>query len=143
MRIFLIFIFAFVQIMGTANAQDTKKLADAQRLFAMKSYEKALPLFLDAIQSGVKDPMAYYQTGVCYQKMQNIYDQVKGIPYFEKALSEGKGLSPTLPYDLGQLYLKNEQLDKALETFTGYKNLMKSDLKAKAKSDKAIEICDN
>src|SRR6266849_6100458 len=97
MKIFLLFIFAFVQIISTASAQDTKKLADAQRSFAIKSYEKALPLFLDAIQSGVKDPVTYYQTGVCYQKMQNIDDQVKGIPYFEKALSEGKGLSPTLP----------------------------------------------
>ena len=50
-----------------------------------------------------------------YKKMQNIDDQVKGIQYLEKAYAEGKGLPPSLPYDLGQLYLKNEQLDKALE----------------------------
>src|SRR5258707_9697539 len=143
MRIFLIFIFAFIQIIGAANAQDTKKLADAQRLFVMKSYEKALPLFLDAIQSGVKDPLSYYQTGVCYQKMQNIDDQVKGIPYFEKAYAEGKGLPPSLPYDLGQLYLKNEQLEKALQTFTAYRNLVKADPKGKANADKAIAICHN
>jgi len=126
-----------------AFGQDSKKLSEAQRFFSMKNYEKALPLYLDAIQSGAKDPLAYYQTGVCYQKMQNIDDQVKGIQYLEKAFTEGKGLPPTLPYDLSQLYLKNEQLDKALETFTKYKELVKADPKAKANADKAIEICHN
>src|SRR6478752_4332118 len=144
MRFFLISLFALVQITTTlVSAQDTKKLAEAQRLFGIKNYDKALPLFLEAIQSGVKDPLAHYQTGVCYQKMQNIDDQVKGIPYLEKAYTEGKGLPPTLPYDLGQLYLKNEQLDKALQTFTAYKNLVKADPKAKANADKAIEVCHN
>src|SRR5258708_3270006 len=122
-------------------AQDTKKTAEAQRLFSIKSYDKALPLFLEPIQSGEKSPLAHYQTGVCYQKMQNIDDQVKGIPFFEKALSEGKGLPVSLRYDLGQLYLKNEQLDKALETFTTYKNSVKADPKARANADKAIEVC--
>jgi outer membrane protein OmpA-like peptidoglycan-associated protein len=127
---------------ATSFAQDTKKLGEAQRLFAIKSYDKALPIFLEAIQSGVKDPLAYYQTGVCYQKQLNIDDQVKGIPFFEKALKEGKVLSSTiLPYDLGYLYMKNEQLDKALESFTFYKNTNKADPKAKANADKAIEIC--
>jgi outer membrane protein OmpA-like peptidoglycan-associated protein len=125
-------------------AQDNKRLGEAQRLFLIKSYDKALPLFLDAIQSGVKDPLAFYQTGVCYQKQQNIDDQVKAIPYFEKALKEGKGLTSTiLPYDLGYLYLKNEQLDKALESFTFYKNANKADVKAKANADRAIEVCHN
>src|ERR1051325_4754540 len=110
--------FFLMIIASLAFGQDAKKLSEAQRLFVIKNYDKALPVYLEAIQSGVKDPLAYYQTGVCYQKMQNIDDQVKAIPYLEKAFTEGKGLPPTLPYDLGQLYLKNEQLDKALEIFT-------------------------
>src|SRR5258706_2959415 len=143
MRFCLFFIFAFLQITGSVLAQDAKKLTEAQRLFAIKSYDRALPLFHDAIQSGVKDPLSHYQTGVCYQKMQNIDDQVKGIPYLEKAYAEGKGLPPSLPYDLGQLYLKNEQLEKAVQAFTAYKNLVKADPKGKANADKAIEICHN
>lgn len=124
-------------------AQDTKKLADAQKLFAIKSFDKALPLYVEAIQSGVRDPLAHYQTGVCYQKQQNIDDQVKGIPYFEKAIKEGKGLPATLTFDLGQLYLKNEQLDKALEFLTLYKSSVKADPKATANANKAIEVCHN
>src|SRR5579859_5136393 len=138
----LLLSFLFLLAIG-AVAQDAKKTAEAQRLFAMKSYDKALPVFLEAIQSGEKNPQVYYQTGVCYQKMQNVDDQVKGIPFFEKAMAEGKGLPSTLPYDLGQLYLKNEQLDKALDTFMKYKNSVKTDLKAKANADKAIETCHN
>lgn len=132
-----------MMIASLGFGQDAKKLSEAQRLFAIKNYEKALPLFLEAIQSGVKDPLAHYQTGICYQKMQNIDDQVKGIQYLEKASAEGKGLPPTLLFDLGQLYLKNEQLDKARETFTKYKDLSKADPKAKANADKALEICYN
>ncbi len=134
----------FLSLLAVSSfAQDTKKVAEAQRLFAMKSYDKALPLYLEAVQSGANAPLVYYQTGACYQKMQNIDDQVKGIQYYEKALSGQKTLPPTLPYDLGLLYLKNEQLDKALETLTAYKNLVKTDPKAKANADKAIEMCHN
>lgn len=124
-------------------AQDTKKLAEAQKLFAVRSYEKALPLYLDAIQSGVKDPLAFYQAGVCYQKFDNIDDAIKAIPFFEKCLAGGTGIPVTLRYDLGSLYLKNEQIDKALEIFTSYKNASKADKKAQANADKMIEAAHN
>ncbi|MBS1487379.1 MAG: PD40 domain-containing protein [Bacteroidetes bacterium] len=136
---FFIFLFAFVM---SVAGQDTKKLAEAQRLFAIKSYDKALPLFLDAIQSGVKDPLAFYQTGICYEKQQTIDNQIKAIPYYEKALANGKNLPATLTYDLGWLYLKDEQLDKALISFDNYKKESK-DPKSKAAADKAMDVCRN
>src|SRR5579871_355328 len=141
-RNFLI-VFAFVCFASHVLAQDAKKLGDAQKLFALKGYDRALPLYVEAIQSGIKDPLAFYQTGICYLKQQNVDDQVKGIPYFETALKEGKGLPNTLNLDLGQLYLKNEQLDKALETLTLYKNGVKADPKATVNANKLIEICHN
>ncbi|MBS1680395.1 MAG: PD40 domain-containing protein [Bacteroidetes bacterium] len=140
-KAFLVLLISF--FVTDAFSQDTKKLAEAQKLFSIKSYDNALPLYIEAIQSGVKDPMVFYQTGVCYQKQQNVDDQVKGITYFETALKEGKGLPKTLAYDLGQLYLKNEQLDKALEILTQYKNSVKGDPKATAAANKAIEVCHN
>src|SRR6478736_59910 len=138
-----LFCFFLLLTASLGFGQDAKKLSEAQKLFAIKNYDKALPLYLEAIQSGVKDPLANYQTGVCYQKMQNIDDQVKGIQFLEKASAGGKGLPPTLLYDLGQLYLKNEQLEKALQTFMAYKELAKADPKAKVNADKAIEVCHN
>lgn len=127
----------------TLHAQDTKKLAEAQKLFNIRNYEKALPLYLEAFQSGVNDPLAFYQAGSCYLKSQNTDDQVKAIPLFEKCVNGGQGIPPTIRYDLGNLYLKNEQIDKALESFTAYKNANKADKKATALADKAIATSHN
>jgi outer membrane protein OmpA-like peptidoglycan-associated protein len=136
-----IFVLILVSLPGLP--QNNRKLKEAQSLFTFKSYSKALPIFIEVIRSGANDPLVYYQTGVCYQHAQTIDDQIKAIPYFEKALNDAKGLPATLKYDLGQLYLKNEQLDKALESLTSYRNSIKGDPKASANADKAIEVCRN
>ncbi|MBS1490669.1 MAG: PD40 domain-containing protein [Bacteroidetes bacterium] len=138
-------IFLLFAIIFSATGQDAKKLAEAQRLYAIKNYDKALPLFLDAIQSGVKDPLALYQTGKCYEHEQTIDNQIKAIPFFEKALASVKNIAAipaTLQYDLGWLYLKDEQLDKALIAFDTYKTTTK-DPKAKIAAEKASEVCRN
>ena len=50
-------------------AQGNKKaLSEAERFYGIKAYEQALPLYLEAIQAGEKDPMVHYKAGVCYQK---------------------------------------------------------------------------
>lgn len=125
--------------------QDTKKLAEAQKLFNIRSYQKALPLFLDAIQSGVKNPLAFYQAAFCYQKAENLDEQVKAIPFYEKFVAEGGGTGQygVAKLNLGMLYLKNEQIDKALTTLTEYRNANKADKKAVALADRQIEICHN
>jgi outer membrane protein OmpA-like peptidoglycan-associated protein len=121
------------------GAQTNKSLTEAQRLFGLKSYQQALPKYLDAIQSGVKDPLTLYQTGICYKMTQSVDSQIKGIPYFEQALNAKKDLPPQAYYDLASLYLKDEQLQKAVETFTSYRDLVKLDKKAVGLADKGIE----
>ncbi|MBS1952526.1 MAG: Outer membrane lipoprotein omp16 precursor [Cytophagales bacterium] len=141
-HLLLLTLFVLLTQINEGLAQDAKKLAEAQSLFAMKRYDKALPLFIDITQSGSKDPLVHYQTGTCYAKDQNTDNQIKAIPYLEYALGSGKNLPPTLSYDLGWLYLKNEQLDKALISFDTYKKSAK-DPQTKKAVDKAIEICHN
>ncbi|HCW06575.1 MAG TPA: hypothetical protein DGG95_04325, partial [Cytophagales bacterium] len=139
----IIFFLLTIAIFFKSVGQDTKKLQEAQKLFAIKSFDKALPLYIEAIQSGVKEPLAFYQTGICYQKQQNIDDQVKGIPYFETAIKTGKGLPSSISLDLGLLYLKNEDLDKALIALSEYKNAVKADPKALNVANQAVETCHN
>jgi outer membrane protein OmpA-like peptidoglycan-associated protein len=122
-----------------AWSQTPKALTDAQRYFSIKNYEQALPLYLDAINAGVKDPLAYYQAGVCYQKSPDLNEQVKAIPLFENALKNGKGLPPSLGYDLAELYLRNEDLEKAITQYNAYKNANKADKKAQTEADLGIE----
>ena len=117
-------------------AQGSKSLADAQRYFGIKNYEQALPLYLEAIKGGVKDPTAFYQAGICYQKSQDLSDQVKAIPLFEEALKDGKTVPVSLNFELADLYLKNEEMEKAAATLTKYKSLTKADKKAQVEADR-------
>ena len=126
-----------------STAQNSKALAEAQQLFGLKRYEQALPLFEEALNSGVKDAKVYYQAGVCYLKSQDLNSQAKAIPYFENALKDAKAVPVSANYDLATLYLRNEQLDKALEAFNQFKSLTKTDKKAQADADKGIETCHN
>ncbi len=140
-RIVLILIVLCISF--SSQAQSNKSLADAQRYFGIKNYEQALPLYLQAIQGGVKDATTFYQAGICYQKSQDINERVKAIPFFEEALKDGKTVPVAVNLDLADLYLKNEQMEKATETLTKYKNLTKTDKKAQAEADRLIQICHN
>jgi outer membrane protein OmpA-like peptidoglycan-associated protein len=55
-------------------------------------------------------------------------------------LANGKNLPNTLPYDLGEIYLKDENLQKAVACFTQFKEANKADKAAVAKADKALDI---
>jgi outer membrane protein OmpA-like peptidoglycan-associated protein len=126
-----------------AYGQNTKSLSEAHRFYDAKNYEKALPFFLTAIGAGATDPKVNYETGVCYAKSRDLKDQLNAIPFFEIALKDEKNMPVSLYFDLAELYLKNEQIDKALAHFTKYKDLTKLDAKAQVLARKSIEICNN
>ena len=140
-RIVLVSIVLCISFYG--HSQGNKSLVDAQRYFGIKNYEQALPLYLEAINGGVKDPTVYYQAGICYRKSQDINEEVKAIPFFEEALKDGKTAPVSLNLELADLYLKDEQLGKAIETLNRYKSLTKADKKAQAEADRMIQICNN
>ncbi|MDV3309688.1 MAG: OmpA family protein [Cyclobacteriaceae bacterium] len=137
----LFFLMAFASV---AWAQSQKALSDAERYFGIRNYEEALPLFLQAIESGAKDPMVHYKTGVCLANAVQTDKQLEAIPYFEYALKNGASLPATVHYDLGNLYLRAEELKKAIQAFTKFKELSnKADKKAMALADLALEQCNN
>jgi outer membrane protein OmpA-like peptidoglycan-associated protein/Tol biopolymer transport system component len=122
-------------------AQGSKALSEAERFFGIKAFDSALPKYLEAIQAGEKDPMVHYRTGVCYQKSQDLNQQIKAIPFFEYAVSKAQGIPNTVLYDLGNLYLKDENLVKAIETFGKYRETVKADKKLVAQADDALQVC--
>lgn len=124
-------------------AQGSKTLVEADRYFGIRNYEEALPKFLEAIQAGEKDPLAHYKAGVCYQKSTEIGEQSKAIPFFEYALKNNAPIPTNVHFELGDLYLRNEQLQKAIDSYTRFKELSKADKKLVAQADRAIEICHN
>lgn len=143
MKSFSLFFFFLVVSVGS-YAQGDKVLSGAERYFGIKNYAEALPLFLQAIEAGATDPMVHYKTGVCYEKSLETNEQVKAIHYFEYALKNTTALPASVDYDLGTLYLRDEQLDKAIESFTKFKSASnKSDKKAMALADRALNQCNN
>ncbi|MFN3841396.1 MAG: OmpA family protein [Cyclobacteriaceae bacterium] len=141
-RLFLV-ILCGTAAFSPAGAQSGKSLAEAERYFGIKNYEQALPLFLEAIQAGEKDPMVHYKAGVCYQKSGSIQDQSKAIGYYVFALKNKAPVPYTVYYDLGELYLRNEDIQRAIESFDQFKALAKADKAAIARADRALEMCHN
>src|SRR5690606_37335211 len=113
-------------------------LKEAERLFGIRAYDQALPSFLEAIAAGENDPMVLYKTGVCYQKSPNTNEQIKGIPHLKTALERGANVPPTAWYDLGELQMKDEDIDGAIASFHKYKELVGSDKNAQAKAEEAL-----
>ena len=143
-RIFYFLVFVLMVSAIYCQAQGKKSLADAEHYFSVRSYDVALPKFLESIAAGEKDPMVYYKTGVCYQKSPETDEQIKSIPYFEYALKNGKDMPASLHYDLGAIYLKDEKLQQATDSFNKFKSLSsKADKKAMTMADEAIQICNN
>lgn len=121
-----------------------KKVYDADKYFKIRNYKEALSLYLEAIEAGVADPMVYYRTAVSYQNMFEINDQVKAIPYFEKAIATGIDQLPTRVYfDLAEAYHKNEDIEKAIEYYGKYKSTVKGNQVELAAVDRALEVANN
>jgi len=143
-RLFIVLSLVLLVVTLPLSAQDSKSLADAEHYFSVRSYDVALPKFLAAINAGEKDPLVHYKTGVCYQKSAETDEQIKAIQYFEYALKNGKGLPNSLYYDLGTIYLKDENIQKASENFNKFKEVSsKADKKLMAQADEAIQTCHN
>lgn len=132
----------FVSIQGFA--QGGKALAEGDKYYGIKSYEQALTFYLQAIEAGEKNPIVHYKTGMCYVKSPEVATQIKAIPYFEYSLKNSKDIPVSAHYELGELYLKDENLKSAIEAFTKFKeSTNKADKKSLAEADRAIEKCNN
>lgn len=126
-----------------AFPQTSRVLSEAERYFSIRNYEQALPLFLEAIQNGERDPMVHYKTGVCYRHMPSLQDQLKAIGYYVFAIKNKAPVPVQAHYELGELYLRNEDLQRAIEAFTTFRELSKNDKAAIARADKALSMCHN
>jgi len=143
MKRFILLLSITFSISLSSSAQGSKALAEADRYFGIRNYEAALPMYLEAIKGGEKDAMAHYKAGVCYQKSTEISEQSRAIPYLEYALKNGASVPNTVYFELGDLYLRNEEIQKAMDSYGRFKESAKGDKKAIAKADRAIEICHN
>lgn len=130
---------------GNVQSQNfEKKIYNADKYFKIRNYSEALPLYLEAIEGGIKDPMTYYRTAVSYQNMPEIDDQVKAIPYFESAIKGGVDKLPSRVYfNLGDAYHKDGQIEEAIASYEKYKATVKGNQSSSNEVDHALEVASN
>jgi outer membrane protein OmpA-like peptidoglycan-associated protein len=124
---------------GVVHGQDKKAITEAQKWFNMKSYEKALSIYMEAGKSSI-DPLINYQIGICLMKSMPP-KPLAAIPYFEKAIPAKAPVPITVHFELAQLYARNEDLAKAIEQAKLYSELTKVDKKAQAEVNQFLEAC--
>ncbi|MEO1050096.1 MAG: OmpA family protein [Bacteroidota bacterium] len=121
-----------------------KQLFRADKFFSIKNYKEALPLYLEVVEAGEKDAITYYRLGKCYLNSFKVEDKIKAISYLEFAVADNAAKLPSTAHlELGRVYHMDEQIDKALESYTKYKAKSGNDAKAKAEVNRAIEISNN
>ncbi len=124
----------------SSGHSQNKALADADKYYSIRNYEQARVLYEQAIKEGSKDALVHYKAGVCYQKSQNLNEQVLAIPYLDFALGNSNALPVITHFEMGELYLKNEEFEKSIASYEKYKSLTKTDKKAQFLADRSITI---
>ncbi len=138
----IFFVSLLLLIAGTVYAQSDLNTAD--RYFKLRSYDKALPIYQEAIAGGVDDPMVHYRLALCYDEEEATEDRIRAIPHFEKVLqSDMKQFHDQVNMRLGELYLWDGQLDKAQQTLKDFRKTIKSDQKLIKEIDATLEMVSN
>ncbi len=131
----------------SAQGSDDALIDRAHKFFELaKNYEAALPLYQQAVDNGVMEPLVHYRLGVCYAYAPSLNQQYKGISYLEYAFSkkEGSQIPDEIHYFLGQLYHKDINIQQAILHYEKYKKTLKSDQKKELQdTNRQLEICKN
>lgn len=127
---------------------------DAEYFLMDESYADALVEYQKLLPRGYENNANInYRIGVCYLNMPG--EKAKAIPYLEKAVTnvtskykEGIFKETHAPYDawlyLGNGYRITDQLDKAVQSYQKYKELLKDDKSEMSKyADQQIVACNN
>jgi outer membrane protein OmpA-like peptidoglycan-associated protein/tetratricopeptide (TPR) repeat protein len=105
------------------QAQSAKKIfREADQFFEEKTYNEALPLYLEGLKLDPENPTANFRVGLCYLEM--IHEE-KAVPYLEKAYKKKPDIAKDILWFLGKAYQHNHQFEEALKVYSNYLTLLK------------------
>ena len=147
-RTILLVFLCFITHWGALAQGANDALVDrAHKFFTLaKNYESALPLYQQAVDQGVSDPLVYYRLGVCYTYAPSLSEQYKAIPYLERALKQKTqaDIPNEVHYYLGQVYHKDIKINEAIAQLETYKKTLTDKNKKEQKEvDRLLEVCKN
>jgi outer membrane protein OmpA-like peptidoglycan-associated protein len=152
-------LFLLLMLSGVPQAQEYQEVLrnvfyEAEFWMVEEAYPDALLEYQKLYTRGYEDNANInYRMGICYLNIPG--EKAKAIPYLEKAVNnvtarykEGIFKETKAPFDawlyLGNGYRINNQLDKAIECYNEYKELIDDDESEMAHyADKQIEACNN
>ena len=148
LRAILLVFLCFITHWGALAQGANDALVDrAHKFFTLaKNYESALPLYQQAVDQGVSDPLVHYRLGVCYTYAPSLSEQYKAIPFLERALKQKAqaDIPNEVHYYLGQMYHKDIKINEAIEQLEIYqKTLTDKDKKEQKEVDRLLEVCNN
>ncbi|MHC1705529.1 MAG: OmpA family protein [Tenuifilaceae bacterium] len=117
-----------------ASAQDNNYkilFTDAEYYFLFQDYKEALPIYLKLYEQNRSNANLNYRIGMCYLNIPGLKN--KSIPYLEFAVKrinqkyqEGSykelGAPSISIFYLGEAYMVNNMLDKAIESFNQFRD---------------------
>lgn len=145
--VLLVFLCFITCLSAHAQGANNPLVDRANKFFTLaKNYESALPLYQEAVNNGVSDPIVHYRLGVCYTYALALSDQYKAIPYLEQALKqkESAGIPEEVHYYLGQMYHKDIKISEAIEQLEKYqKTLTDKNKKEQEDVNRMLEVAKN
>jgi outer membrane protein OmpA-like peptidoglycan-associated protein/tetratricopeptide (TPR) repeat protein len=141
----IILLFFSSQLLAQKSPDMDRVLYRADNLFNIKNYKAAVPLYLEAVNAGVNDPVVFYRLGKGLAEAMEVNEQLKSIPYLEKALNSNHDKIPSdIHYYLGKMYHRNIDIEKAIHHFEVYKKTIPASDKSKLKDvNYQLELCNN
>ncbi len=143
----LLVFFCFITCTSAWAQGGTGALVDrADKFFTLaKNYEAALPLYQQAVDKGVSDPMVYYRLGVCYTQSPSLSEQYRSIPYLESALKQKAqaDIPDRAHYYLGQMYHKDIRVNEATQQLETYQKTLAEGDKERKEVSRLLEVCKN
>jgi len=137
---------------GQKKREIKEKFFEAESYVLYEEYNEALPGYLDLLKMYPENDNYRYRIGLCYLNTPGQKD--KAIEYLEKAIlntnekyKEGSFKETQAPVDayyfLANAYRVNKQLDKALEIYSLFKELLDPKVYNSVLVDKQMESCLN
>ncbi len=144
-------ILALVLLVGSpdksmAQGSDGALVDRANKFFLLaKNYEAALPLYQQAVDNGVAEPLVHYRLGVCYAESADLQNQLKALSYLNYAQQQASADIPQeLSYYLGKTYHRDIQIQEAIKAYESYKKGLKADDKqVLADVNRQLKMCTN
>ena len=151
--LFILFSLLTADFYAQENIDAKEIFMDAEYYILYEDYQEALPLYQKLLSNGKNDAYVNYRIGECYLNIPGLKE--KAIPYLEKAkenislkfkegsLKETAAPEQTLFY-LGKAYQINNKLDKAIEYYQKFKEMLAvDDIYNIDYVDQQIQTCNN